>query len=494
MTEDASRLLSRESEMALLGAMIFDPGEIDSVLSRVTVADFAFPQHVHIFRTLVDLHTRNQPIDLVLLRDAIASQGLLVDVGGAEYLMGLVDGVPNAANAPEYAAKVKGYALERSLHDAAKMIVDRPAGLPWGGELENLKTLAEKIEECRRGAVKVERDEMGLKQYGAAVRLDTIAPPTEPRKLSWGVPALDAITDGGVAHRRLTLVIMDTGVGKSRLCKRLAITAVEEGYKVVLMSTELTPEDGRMMIDSAGEGESLKGIYFLADSSLEQFRQAVQTAMDDSKDGKVLAIIDVLQDVEGPPHPDGRVDLGLEAISKALADLANEHDIPAVLTSQVSRASIKRGMDVHAAAGGNVERKASTVIVGVQPCPGEIEITVHKLRWGEKGKKVHLVVDYPALEFAPGSPTDLSGLTSDRKGPKTSTMEKLVELVCKLHGTKDEWGNLIAGMTYDFLAGQMKISADSVRKSARVAAAAHRLRIVEGNGRSNQTQIFPPLL
>lgn len=481
--------------MALLGSMIFDPSVIESVLPAVALDDFAFPQHATIFRVIKDLHGRKKVVDPVLLRDALAAEGRLNDVGGSDYLLELVNGVPNAANATEYASKVKGYALERSLVAAATRIIERPSGLPWNGELENLKALAQKVSDCRKGEVKVERDEIGLKRYGAAVRLDTIPAPTKPRMLSWGVPALDEITGGGVAHRRLTLVVMDTGVGKSRLCKRLAITAVREDYKVVLMSTELTPEDGRMMIDGAGCSESLKGIYFLNDSSLEEFRQAVRSAMEDSEDGKVLAIVDVLQDVEGEPRSDGRTDLGLEAISKELADLANEHDIPTVLTSQVSRGSIKRGMDVHAAAGGNVERKASTVIVGVQPNPGEIEITVHKLRWGEKGKKVHLIVDYPNLEFVSGTPTDLSGITgSKRKGPRLSMQDKIVECVCKLHGTKDEWGNLIGGMTYDFLAGQLKTSPDSVRKHAYAAASVGRLRIVEGSGRSNPTTIYPPSL
>src|SRR5438046_10750834 len=85
-----------------------------------------------------------------------------------------------------------------------------------------------------------------------------------------------------------------------------------------------------------------------------------------------------------------------------LARLANEFDVPMILTSQVSRGAIRRGaLDVHAAASGNMERAASTVLVIAPASETDIEITCHKDRWGQKGGKVTLTAAWSALKFTP---------------------------------------------------------------------------------------------
>ena len=96
--------MSRESEMAVLGAMIFDNIVIGDVVEIVrSPEEFAFPAHQLIFEAIVTLHTARRPIDLITLRDHLAVDKRLEQAGGADYLMTLVEGVPNAASAPEYA-------------------------------------------------------------------------------------------------------------------------------------------------------------------------------------------------------------------------------------------------------------------------------------------------------------------------------------------------------------------------------------------------------
>ena len=84
---------SRESEMALLGAMIFDNNVIGDVLEIVNAREmFAFPSHQVVFEAILRLHLERKPIDLVVLRDDLAKDRRLDAVGGADYLMSLVEG------------------------------------------------------------------------------------------------------------------------------------------------------------------------------------------------------------------------------------------------------------------------------------------------------------------------------------------------------------------------------------------------------------------
>ena len=115
---------SRESEMALLGACIFDNNVIGDVVEVINAPDmFAFQAHQVVFEAILRLHLDRKPIDLVVLRDDLARERRLEAVGGADYLMALVEGVPNAANAVEYAKTVHEKFLLRNIIETCQKIV-----------------------------------------------------------------------------------------------------------------------------------------------------------------------------------------------------------------------------------------------------------------------------------------------------------------------------------------------------------------------------------
>src|SRR6185369_1096249 len=84
---------------------------------------FAFPAHQVVFDAVLRLHLDRKPIDLVLLRDDLAKDRKLDAVGGADYLMALVEGVPNAANAPEYARTIYEKFVLRNIIQTCQKIV-----------------------------------------------------------------------------------------------------------------------------------------------------------------------------------------------------------------------------------------------------------------------------------------------------------------------------------------------------------------------------------
>jgi replicative DNA helicase len=103
------------AESCVLGSMILNSAAIDIVVQIVEAEYFYRPAHQCIYQTLVDMRQLNRPIDLVTLREELVKGKKLEQVGGIEYLVSLVDGLPDAANAEYYAQIVRDKALLREL-------------------------------------------------------------------------------------------------------------------------------------------------------------------------------------------------------------------------------------------------------------------------------------------------------------------------------------------------------------------------------------------
>ncbi len=127
---DLSKVLDKpppqsvEAEMALLGSMLLDKtviGDVVQVLSGPE--DFIRANHAAIYQVLVELYDRNEKIDLVVVPEELKRRDLLEAVGGASYLLELVEGVPTAINAPHYAKIVRERSILRRLMDAGGKIL-----------------------------------------------------------------------------------------------------------------------------------------------------------------------------------------------------------------------------------------------------------------------------------------------------------------------------------------------------------------------------------
>ena len=114
---------SIQAEACVLGSMILHAPAIDAVVQIVRPEQFYRPAHEKIFRALSAMKDANKPIDLVSTREELVRRQELEAVGGIEYLVALVEGVPTAANAEYYAMVVRDKALLRQLIVAGTNIV-----------------------------------------------------------------------------------------------------------------------------------------------------------------------------------------------------------------------------------------------------------------------------------------------------------------------------------------------------------------------------------
>lgn len=106
---DFERILpqDRDAEQAVLGGMQLSRDAIIEVVEILKGHEFYKPAHETIYRTIVDLYGRGEPVDPITLGEELTERGELAKIGGASYLHTLVQTVPSAANASYYALIIR---------------------------------------------------------------------------------------------------------------------------------------------------------------------------------------------------------------------------------------------------------------------------------------------------------------------------------------------------------------------------------------------------
>ena len=82
-----------DAEKRLLGSMVLSTEHVDRALSILDHHDtncFEIPAHQTLFKIVVELYEKRIPIDLVSVKDKLCEHDLLETIGGAEYLIDLV--------------------------------------------------------------------------------------------------------------------------------------------------------------------------------------------------------------------------------------------------------------------------------------------------------------------------------------------------------------------------------------------------------------------
>lgn len=111
-----------EAERSVLGALMIEQHAIVKIADVLTSEDFYHPQHHIIFDAILDLFEHNEPIDPVTVTQKLKARKKLKEIGGAEYLTELMQGVPTAAHVEHYANVVKEKRVRRDLLRASSEI------------------------------------------------------------------------------------------------------------------------------------------------------------------------------------------------------------------------------------------------------------------------------------------------------------------------------------------------------------------------------------
>jgi hypothetical protein len=121
-----------DAEESVIGAMMLSPLAIDAVCEKTPLraADFYRESHGHIFRAVLALHAKREPVDAITVVDELDRHERLEQAGGSTASTSSRRSSPQQANAAHYARIVVEMATLRALiragNDIARLGFDRP--------------------------------------------------------------------------------------------------------------------------------------------------------------------------------------------------------------------------------------------------------------------------------------------------------------------------------------------------------------------------------
>src|SRR5687767_3671243 len=130
MSMDREMPAAHDAERAVLGSLLMGGTAYERVLPIIGDAGcFRSDAHRIIFNAVVAMN--GVGADILTVREALATDGTLDRAGGSAYVAGLLDGIPDIANAERYARIVRDAAIRRrTIVDCQRLQAAAYAGDP----------------------------------------------------------------------------------------------------------------------------------------------------------------------------------------------------------------------------------------------------------------------------------------------------------------------------------------------------------------------------
>ncbi len=354
-----------EAEQSVLGAILLDNEAINHALEVISDEDFYRDAHREIFRAMVELSDRNQPVDAITLTEALKTKGVLEQVGGVSYIAELADAVPTAANVAYYARIVREKAILRSLASISTSIASSAYEQPANVD-EFLDEAEHRIFEISERRIKPAFHSMGELTRESIKLLERLY---ENRELVTGVPTgftdLDTIT-AGLQPSDLIVLAARPSMGKTALALNIAAHAAMEAEPrrgVAFFSLEMSKEQLvlRLLCSEARVDSARARAGYLRGDDFPKLAQAAGKLseapifIDDSSDTTPitlkakcrrlarergnnlgLVIVDYLQLMRSSRPGESR-EKEIAEISRSLKALAKELKVPVIALSQLNR-------------------------------------------------------------------------------------------------------------------------------------------------------------
>lgn len=381
-----------DAEQSLLGAILISENIIYDVVDIVSAEDFYRNDNKMIYESMLNLFSKNSPINIITVCDVLSNKGQLDKVGGTAYLATIADEVPISANAVSYAKIVAEKSVQRRLIEAAQSIAKyayEPDGDP--GDL---------VEYAEKQIFEIAQKKTKKPYAHISDVLADVYTQLEELSASKGVPGVPTgFVDldkklSGLHNSDLILVAARPGMGKTAWMMNIAqYAAVKKNIPVAVFNLEMSKEQVATRILSGESGVSNEKLRSgeLADGDWADLAEAVGTLaeapiyIDDSAEVSIssirakcrklkmekdikLIVIDYLQLMSGSRKGGGEANRVQEVseISRALKIMAKELNVPVVVGSQLSRAvegrQDKRPMLSDLRESGSIEQDADIVL------------------------------------------------------------------------------------------------------------------------------------
>lgn len=394
------------AEQSVLGAMLISRDAIAEVSELLSGGDFYRPAHETIYRAILGVHAKGEPVDAVTITASLTREGEITKVGGPAYLHEISQTVPSASAAPFYADIVARAATMRRLVAAGRTIIDLAKS---GGDE------AELVEQARRAVDQTSKaTTSAVQSFGETIDLmiDSLDEDVTYHATPWD--ALNKII-GGLRPGAVYVVGARPAVGKSVVALQLAkgltrfgsvafnslemsrndvqIRAVSGDLRIDmqrLIDRDLLPGDWNKIRDRRAAWNEVP--LFIDDrasvtiTDIKRFARSVNRR-------KPLAgiVIDYLQLMSPPPGDKRPRQEFVADMSRQLKILAMDMQVPVIALSQLNRGSTQREDKMPTIAdlreSGAIEQDADVVILLHRETMGEnvgdMSMLVAKNRHGQ---------------------------------------------------------------------------------------------------------------
>ena len=383
-----------EAEQSVLGCLLLDQNSAIHVADILAPEDFYKDLHQVIYKAMLDLFEKREPIDLLSLANNLSERNQLDLIGGRAYLAELSTLVPSSSNAANYARIVQKKATLRKLLYASHEITEM--GYVEGGDVDAILDKAEqKLFNISQKYLKQNFINIRSVLHDTFDRIDKLHKGDgRLRGISTGFADLDNLLSG-LQQSDLVVIAARPSVGKTSLALDMARhMAVEEKKSVGIFSLEMSKEQlvDRLLCSQAGidlwkmrtgklssspehddfprighaMGQLSEAKIFIDDSATANIMEIRTKARRlHLEHGLDCLIVDYLQLMEGRTM-ENRVQEVAE-ITRALKAIARELNIPVIAISQLSRAVEMSKPAIpklaHLRESGSIEQDADVVIL-----------------------------------------------------------------------------------------------------------------------------------
>jgi replicative DNA helicase len=354
-----------EAEQSVLGAILVRPEVLDEVSDLLVADDFYKEAHGRIYKTMLDLYGKNDPVDLVTVCALLKERSQLEGVGGAVFLAGLSEEVGFAVNAPYYAKLVRQKAMLRRLLDATQEIA--------GACLAPVDDAEVFIDQAESKIFQIKES----REIQAAYSLDDLVPEEvsriekifERKREILGIPSgfvdLDRLTSGW-QNGDLIILAARPSHGKTALSLNMAYHAARHSQVPTAFFSMEQPKEQlvQRLLASVGQinasrlraarmesqewerfyqvDDKLRGvpIHIIDKPALTSLEIRSQARRLKSKQGIGLVVVDYLQLARDPKAKSREQEVG--GISRSLKALAKELNLPVIALCQLNREVEKR--------------------------------------------------------------------------------------------------------------------------------------------------------
>ena len=356
-------------EEAVLGALMLDREVLPMIMDILRPESFYLESHQHIYRAIMRLFERSNPVDLLTVTEEMRQTGTLDKAGNGYYLVELSHRVASAANVEYHARIIAQKHIQRELIKVSTAII-RDA-------YEDTTDVFTLLDDAERKMFNITMNNMS-RQYEALSSLNTKAlKEIEARFLRkeglTGVPTgftdLDRITCG-FQPSDLIIIAARPGMGKTGMVLSLALNAARDfGKPVAIFSLEMASTqlvqrlismDASISSAKLRSGKLHKDEWRQLQETVERLN-TVPIFIDDTPAINIyelrakcrrlkqqhdiqMVIIDYIQLMTGAQdNRNGNREQEIAGISRALKALAKELNVPVIALAQLSRAVEVRG-------------------------------------------------------------------------------------------------------------------------------------------------------